>query len=357
MTTDGSTIDPGHGGPDRDVLTKVREFAVADDRIAVWQVVSSFAVLIVAIALVPLLSGAWALLAVPLIAGVSIRVFVLQHDCGHASLFGSKRLNDRMGTMLSWWTGVPFEPWRTEHQWHHTHQGKLDKRGVDRVNSPMTVREARNDPKAADKRSRFISLPTVMVVGAWSLLVKRKRLTGFFPFRPGFPNRVPNRAIQVRGMLLTLLPYATLQLCLLAALGLRSWAIVLFACMVGGAGGALLFWMQHNFEHGFHAAGEEWDFVSVAVQGSSYFRLGPVLRWVTGSIGLHHVHHLNPRIPNYRLEPARRAVPALAEVDPLTLADVRRAFTHVFWDEERGVNVPFAEIGSRHGAQPLDRVL
>ncbi len=333
-----------------DVLKKVREFAVADTRIAVWQVASSVLVLAASIALVPLLPGAWAFLAVPLIAGASVRIFVLQHDCGHGSLFGTKRVNDTVGTMLTWWTGVPFDPWRIEHQWHHNHQGKLEKRGIDRVNSPMTAREARRDPKAADMRHRFISLPTVLVVGAWSLLIKRKRLVGFFPFRPGFPNRIPDRATQVRGMLLTLVPYVALHVLLLTALGLRAWGIVIFACFVAAASGALLFWVQHNFEHGFHAQGEEWDFVSVAVRGSSYLRFGPVLRWVTGSIGLHHVHHLNPRIPNYRLEPARRAMPELAAVEPLTLADMRKTFSHVFWDEERGVMVPIADVGLEAGA-------
>src|SRR6185312_13900075 len=121
-------------------------------------------------------------------------------------------------------------------------------------------------------------------------------------FRPGFPNRIPNRDAQYRGLLLTVIPYAAIQLSLIAGIGLGTWGIVAAGCLLGGACGALLFWMQHNFAPGFHAEGEQWDFVSVAVEGSSYLRFGPVLRWFTGSIGLHHVHHLNPRIPNYRLE-------------------------------------------------------
>jgi omega-6 fatty acid desaturase (delta-12 desaturase) len=329
----------------RDTLKKTREFAAADNRVAIWQVVQSVLFLGVAIALIPVLHGTWAFLSVPLIAGASVRIFVLQHDCGHASLFRSKRANDAIGTMLSWWTGIPFEPWRTEHAWHHNHQGKLDKRGVDRVNSPMTADEARQNPKAATLRSRFISLPTVMVVGIWSLLIKRKRLVGFFPFRPGFPNRIPDRAAQARGMLLTLAPYAAIHVSLYLALGTRVWGIIILGCLAGAAGGALLFWVQHNFEPGFHAGGENWDFVRVAVEGSSYLRFGPVLRWFTGSIGLHHVHHLNPRIPNYRLESARRAIPALAAVEPLSLADMRKTFTHVFWDEDRNVMVPIADVG------------
>ncbi len=329
----------------RVILKTSRAFAVADDRVAIWQVATSVVALIASLALLTLLPGAWAFVAVPLIAGISVRLFVLQHDCGHGSLFASRRVNDVVGMLLSWWTGVPFEPWRTEHAWHHSHQGKLEKRGIDRVNSPMTTEEARNDPAAARLRDRFISLPTVMVVGIWSLLGKRKRLAGFFPFRPGFPNRIPNRDAQSRGLLLTVVPYAAIQLTLIISLGLGVWGIIAAGCLLGGACGALLFWMQHNFAPGFHAEGEEWDFVSVAVEGSSYLRFGPVLRWFTGSIGLHHVHHLNPRIPNYRLEDARRAIPELAAVEPLSMGDVRRSFTHVFWDEERGEMVPLADAG------------
>jgi omega-6 fatty acid desaturase (delta-12 desaturase) len=109
--------------------------------------------------------------------------------------------------------------------------------------------------------------------------------------------------------------------------------------------GLLLFWMQHNFEPGLHASGEKWDLVSVATDGSSYVRFLPVLRWFTGSIGLHHVHHLKPRIPNYRLEDARRTIPELSAVDPLTISDVRRTFTHVLWDEDRGAMVPIDAVG------------
>jgi omega-6 fatty acid desaturase (delta-12 desaturase) len=337
---------------DHVTLKATRAFAVADDRVAIWQVATSVLALIVTIALAVLLRGAWALLAIPLIAGVSVRIFVLQHDCGHGSLFRTRRVNDRVGLMLSWWTGVPFEPWRTEHAWHHNHQGKLEKRGVDRVNSPMTVEEARRDPAAARLRDRFISLPTVMVVGVWSLLGKRKRLAGFFPFRPGFPDRVANLHAQLRGLLLTVIPYAMVHLALVAGLGLRTWGILAAGCLLGGMCGALIFWMQHNFAPGFHAEGEKWDFVSVAVEGSSYLRFGPVLRWFTGSIGLHHVHHLNPRIPNYRLEDARRAIPELTAVDPLSLSDVKRSFTHVFWDAERGAMVPLTGVGINDRPEP-----
>jgi omega-6 fatty acid desaturase (delta-12 desaturase) len=355
FATDASAPKPA---PDvhRVILKATRAFAVADDRVAIWQVATSVVTLLATLALLVLLPGAWRLLTIPLIAGVSVRLFVLQHDCGHGSLFRSKRTNDAVGLALSWWTGVPFEPWRTEHAWHHNHQGKLDKRGVDRVNSPMTAREARRDPAAARLRDRFISVPTVMVVGVWSLMGKRKRLAGFFPFRPGFPNRIRNRDAQRRGLLLTVIPYAAIQLALIAGLGLGAWGTVAAGCLVGGSFGALLFWMQHNFAPGFHGDGEQWDFVDVAVEGSSYLRFGPVLRWVTGSIGLHHVHHLNPHIPNYRLEDARCAIPELSAVDPLSMADVRHSFTHVFWDEERGAMVTLAEAIHAVGTPTPDEV-
>jgi omega-6 fatty acid desaturase (delta-12 desaturase) len=343
-----------HASDDNRVILKAtRTFAVADHSVAIWQVASTVAAIIAVVSLIPLLPGRWALIVIPLIAGFYIRIFVLQHDCGHGSLFKSKRTNDKVGTALSWLTGIPFEPWRTEHAWHHNHQGKLEKRGIDRVNSPMTVTEAQRDQKAASLRDRLISLPTVMIIGMWSLMGKRKRLAGFFPFRPGFPNRIPNRDAQARGLLITVIPYAMLHVALFLMLGAGGWGIIVAASLLAGGCGALLFWVQHNFAPGFHAEGEKWDFVRVAVEGSSYLRFGPVLRWVTGSIGLHHVHHLNPRIPNYKLEEARRSIPELAEVHPLSVSDLRRSFTHVFWDEERAVMVPLEAINApAHEARP-----
>lgn len=334
-TPDGN-LAPSNLGVTEDPLGASRAFAVADDRVAARQVgltLAGVAALVTTIALVP---GLWGFAVSPLLGGLLVRVFVLQHDAGHGSLFSSRRHNDRVGLALSWLTGVPFRPWLTEHNWHHANQGRLDRRGVDRVNSPMTLGEAATDPKGARLRARLISPVTVFVLGAWSLLGKRKRIGGFFPFRPGFPGPHPDIVAQRAGLVATLVPYLVGQGMLALVLGLHGWLAFALASMLGAGVGAWLFWLQHNFEHTWHARDPEWDYTRVALHGSSFLALGPVGQWFTASIGLHHVHHLNPRIPNYRLEEARRAIPELAAVAPLTTTDLARSFTHVFWDEAAG---------------------
>jgi omega-6 fatty acid desaturase (delta-12 desaturase) len=94
--------------------------------------------------------------------------------------------------------------------------------------------------------------------------------------------------------------------------------------------------VQHNFERTYHAPESAWQYVEAGLQGSSYLKLPALLAWCSADIGIHHVHHVHARVPNYRLEEARRALPALAAVPPLGWADLKRCFTHVYWDGGAG---------------------
>lgn len=321
------------GGSARTLLTALNRFARPDDGLAARQIVVTLALLVGSVALArvapwwtyPLLALAY--------GALGLRLFVLQHDCGHHSLFRSRRTNDRVGTLCSFFTGIAYEPWRQEHGWHHTHQGMLHRRGIDRVNSPMTVEEARRDPAGALQRRRYISVLTVALLGFVSLQVKRKRFEGFFFNRPGFTGRCGDREASRRGLWLSNTAHALWHLAVLAWIGPAAWASVLVAgIVVGSACGALLFWVQHNFEHTHHADEGDWRFVDAGLRGSSYLALARPFAWLSADIGLHHVHHLNARVPNYRLEEARAALAPLAAVAPLTRADFARCFTHVFWD-------------------------
>ena len=329
---------------ERELLISTRPFTAADDRVAVRQIAISASLFLTSLGAVRALPWPWVIAALPVLVVSLVRLFVLQHDCGHHALFRSGRVNDAVGTVVSVLLGVPYDAWRTEHGWHHSHQGQLSARGIDRTNSPMTVAEAAAEPERAQQRARIISPAGVFVLGAISLTVLRKRAVGFFPFRQGFRWPVRDPAGLRRSITATVLAYAAIQLGLAAAVGPMRWLTLLLPAWFTAAGiGAWLFWVQHNFERTFHADDASWSLARVAVQGSSYLALPRPLAWVTADIGLHHVHHLNPRIPNYRLDEARRAIPALSAVAPLTADDIRASFRKVFWDAERGRMVALSE--------------
>lgn len=334
------------------VLTESQRFAAADDRVAWWQVLSTLALFAAALAL--LHAAGWApwryALVLPL-AGLFIRVFVLQHDCGHLSLFGGRKRNDAVGTLLATVTGVPYHAWRTEHNWHHAHQGKLSRRGVDSNNSPPTALEAAAAPGASAKRDRLVSPGFIFAMGPLSLMVFRKRVKGFFFFRDAYRWALPDVGALRRSVRLTNALHAAFMLALVLWLGPLQWLTAVLPAMAIACGiGGLLFWVQHNFEHTYFAPDESWDFALAGLQGSSYLRLPRLLAWFTAHIGVHHVHHVNVRIPNYRLEEARRGVPALAAIAPLSRRDLARCFTCLFWDEARGRLVPLGEVPPAPGA-------
>lgn len=264
---------------------------------------------------------------------------MLQHDCGHHSLLPSGRANDLMGAALSVLTSVPCEAWRTEHRWHHTHQGKLWKRGVDQMNSPMTTDEVPERPAVTRHRSRIIRPLSVFLFGAWVMVIgyKSPKRLSLEPFQ----RRAHDRSAILWGIAATVMAQLIWQVAAWWLLGWWTSVMVIWpALFLGGGSGSLLFWVQYNFEHTYHDDEGGWHPARVAVEGSSYLRFGPLLRWFTGDIGLHHVHHLNPLIPNYELERARRGIPALRRVEPLDREQLRRSFTHLFWDRHRKVMTP-----------------
>lgn len=318
------------------LLRQTLPFRRAHTLLSLWQLVSTLTLAAAGLALVVWLDSWWSkvLLLLPF-AGLLIRLFVLQHDCGHGSFFNSPRANQICGHLLSFITTVPFRLWAAEHHWHHNNQGKLEHRGVDTMNSPMTIAEAELDPKGRRYREEKISAHNVFLIGAWSLMVERKFVRDFFLFRKAFRWPVPHEAKLRHSIWLAHGGSLALHLLLGWSIGFGTWSgFVLPAAFIAAGGGSLLFWVQHNFEHTYHAPVAQWQYNRVGTQGSSYLKLPALLNWFSASIGLHHVHHLNASIPNYRLEEARRAIPALAAVQPLTHEQLRDSFRKVFWDEQ-----------------------
>jgi acyl-lipid omega-6 desaturase (Delta-12 desaturase) len=277
----------------------------------------------------PLLTAALAVLA----AGFLVRVFVVFHDCAHGSLFASKRANARVGTILGLFVLSPFRRWRHDHAVHHATSGDLDRRGVGDIVT-LTVAEFRARSRRARLGYRLLRHPLVMFgVGPVFAMIVGPRIVA----RDARP-RMRNSVLGTDAALLILLA----ALCWL--IGWQNFLIVWApAALLAGSVGIWLFYVQHQFEDAYWQSGADWSYADAAMRGSSYLKLPKVLQFFTGNIGLHHVHHLNARIPNYNLQRAHDASPIFAAVPTLSLWDGLRAVRFKLWDEEAGRLVTFAQ--------------
>ena len=274
------------------------------------------------------------LLAVPT-AGFLVRLFMIQHDCGHGSYFHRRRANDALGRAIGVLTLTPYAYWRRTHAIHHATSGNLDRRGTGDIDM-LTVAEFRASSALNRCRYRFIRNPlTVLGLGPAYLFVFRQRLpvglmrVGWQPW------------VSVMGTNLAITVVVGL---LVAVLGWQDLLMVQAPItLLAGAIGVWLFYVQHQFERTYWARGGDWDSRDGALHGSSYYDLPPVLRWFTANIGLHHVHHLSSRIPCYRLNEALTDHPELRNISRLTLAQSIACLPLALWDEDRQRLVPFGD--------------
>ena len=271
-------------------------------------------------------------LAVPA-AGFLIRTFIVFHDCAHASFLPSKRANAWVGSVLGVILWMPFGAWRHEHAVHHATSGDLDRRGVGDIKT-LTVEEYRAESLWGRLGYRLFRNPFVMFgLGPLWVIVVGPRLVP----------RGSSKRIR-RSVLGTDLALAAVIAVLVWLLGWQGFLLVQGpVILLTGAVGIFLFYVQHQFEDAYWQKSENWSYDDAALQGSSYLKLPEVLRFFTGNIGLHHVHHLSARIPNYNLVAAHEKVEALQSVPTLSLWDAVLAVRLKLWDEESGRLVTFAE--------------
>jgi omega-6 fatty acid desaturase (delta-12 desaturase) len=275
------------------------------------------------------------LLAVPA-AGFLVRLFIIQHDCGHGSLFRSRFANDLTGRIIGVFTLTPYDYWRRTHAAHHATSGNLDRRGVGDI-STLTVREYLALSRWRRLAYRLYRHPLVLFgVGPIYLFILKHRLPLDMPLRSGIWRNLfaTNAGIVALIAVLAILvgPLALLKLHL---------PIVLLAASAG----IWLFHVQHQFEDSYWQRDATWNFHQAALQGSSYYRLPRLLQWLTASIGLHHVHHLCSRIPNYRLQECLDENPELHQVRRVTLLQSLRCARLSLWSEEAGRMIRFRDLG------------
>jgi omega-6 fatty acid desaturase (delta-12 desaturase) len=272
------------------------------------------------------------LIAIPA-SGFLVRTFILFHDCSHGSFMASRRANLWLGTVLGLLVYSPFLRWRHDHAIHHATSGDLDRRGGGDVRT-LTVSEYRALSPRSRLGYRLFRNPVVMFgIGPIVALLVGPRLVS----RSARPR-------MRRSVIGTNLALAVLVGALCWLMGWRDYLLVQApTVLLAGSAGIWLFYVQHQFEDAYWESAKDWTYADAALRGSSYLKLPKVLQFFSGNIGLHHVHHLSARIPNYNLQRAHDENQIFHDVPMLSLADGLRSVRLKLWDEERGSMVTFAE--------------
>jgi omega-6 fatty acid desaturase (delta-12 desaturase) len=267
----------------------------------------------------------WLVVPLAVLAGAFlVRVFIIFHDCGHGSYFKSRAANDAVGFLTGVLTFTPYYHWRWEHAIHHASSGDLDKRGTGDVWT-MTVQEYLESSRWKKFAYRLARNPFILFVIAPMYL---------FLIQQRFPSAKASQRERhsVYAMNAAILAVA---LGLIWLVGFKAYLIIqLIILMVAGGAGVWMFYVQHQFEDVYWERGEDWSYVSAALEGSSFYKLPRILQWFSGNIGFHHIHHLSPRIPNYNLEKCHQADPLFQQVKPITLFSSFKSATYRLWDEK-----------------------
>lgn len=274
----------------------------------------------------------------PFAAGFLVRTFIVQHDCGHGSFFRSRRVNDALGWVCSLLTLAPYLSWRRQHAGHHGIWNNLDRRqsGADIYSSCLTLHEFHALPVWRQRWYRIVRNPLIanLILPPLVFIVLYR-----FPFDMPRSWASERRAVFVTDIGLVLL-YGGLS----ALLGLGAVAMVQVTVMVvASISGVWLFTVQHRSDNTVWARQKDWNAVTASLKGSTYLRCHPILQWFSGNIGLHHIHHLNPRIPNYRLQKCHDSIAGLTDVPPVSLRSAFRSMFYVLWDEQRQRMVTFRD--------------
>ncbi len=306
---------------------------------SVWQLTSTALLFVVAWAATAaaLSVGSWLvlLLAVPT-AMMVVRLFMIQHDCGHASFFRNRRANSVVGSLLGVITLVPYTYWRKTHALHHAGSGDLDGRELGDIDT-LTVREYLGLSRLKRALYRCYRHPLVLlVVGpAWQFVLKHR-----------LPLDIPRSwTREWASVHWTNIGIAVVAGVMCWLVGWRTFlAVQVPVTLIAGAIGVYLFYVQHQYEDTYWRYREAWNYYAAGLEGASHFVMPRILQWCTANIGLHHIHHIASRIPNYRLQQAFDAIPALREATVLTLPASVKTLWLTLWDEDDKRLIGFREL-------------
>ena len=322
----------------------VSKYAFPETWRSAWQIANSVIPFFVGWYLMykSLAVGYWLtlLLAVPT-AGFMVRMFIIFHDCCHGSFFKTIKANDRLGLALGVLVLTPFYQWKHSHAIHHATAGDLDRRGTGDVYT-MTVEEYLAAPWYRKLGYRIMRSPFILfTVGAVIVFALTHR---FWEKNAG--RRERSSVVWTNIAIAAVVGWLVIEIGWAAFL-LVELPILLIAC---GAG-VWLFYVQHNFDTTYWVRHENWDFFKAGMSGSSFYKLPKVLQWFTGNIGFHHIHHLSPKIPNYKLEACHNENPDF-QVEPLTIRRSLKSLMYRLWDEKQSMLVYWNAL-KKYKPQPV----
>jgi acyl-lipid omega-6 desaturase (Delta-12 desaturase) len=272
------------------------------------------------------------LLAVPT-AGFMVRCFILFHDCCHGSFLRSMKANDRMGLVLGVLVLTPFYQWKHSHAIHHATAGDLDRRGIGDVYT-MTVEEYLAAPWYKKVGYRIMRSPVILfTISSFLVFTLTHR---FWEKRAGKRER--------SSVIWTNLAIAAIVAWIVLEIGWAAFLLVEVPILLIASGsGVWLFYVQHNFDPTYWERHAEWEFFNAGMDGSSFYKLPKLLQWFTGNIGFHHIHHLSPRIPNYKLEQCHNENPEF-QIAPLTIQHSLKSLFFRLWDEKEKMLVGWSAL-------------
>jgi omega-6 fatty acid desaturase (delta-12 desaturase) len=308
----------------------VAGFQQSDWHISVWQLINSIGPYFILwyLAFRSLGVSYWLTLLFAVGAALFVlRIFIIFHDAGHGSFFKSRKVNDITGIITGILTFTPYYAWRHSHAIHHATAGDLDHRGVGDVWT-LTYDEYHALPLWQRALYRVYRNPFVIfVIGPTIDFVVLQRI----PRMSAAAKRREKNSIHVTNLALL-----TIAAVMSLLIGLKAYILVQLPIIaVASSLGVWLFYVQHQYENVYWERHENWDFATAALFGSSFYKLPKLLQWFTGNIGFHHIHHLSPRIPNYKLETCHEQNPVFQQVEPLTLRTSLKSLRIRLWDEDR----------------------
>jgi omega-6 fatty acid desaturase (delta-12 desaturase) len=315
----------------------VSRYNSPDLRKSWWQIINSvgpYIILWVAMIYTLKVSYLLTLLLAVFAAGFMVRIFIIFHDCGHGSFFKTKRLSKIVGIITGLIVFTPYHKWHYEHKIHHQTVGNLEKRGTGDVMT-LTKNEYLNLSLFRRLYYRIYRNPVVLFVIAPILL---------FTVAQRFTRKNMSLREKIYVHLSTLSLAAAITLIMLLV-GWKTFLLIQIPILFIATGhGVWLFYVQHQFRHVVWTNSENWDYKTVALKGSSLFKLPPILNWFTGNIGYHHIHHLSPLIPNYNLKKCNDENSIFRDIKPITFFSAFESLLLRLWDEKRQMLIKFSEV-------------